>query len=125
MNPKTGDILAMATYPDYNLNKPFSKNDSISTKKWNALSGNKKSDFFYSMWNNPAVQNTYEPGSTFKLITAAAALEENLAKPDHSGDFSCNNGYETVVAGEKPIACWRSHEPHGKQSLKQALRKFL
>ena len=90
MNSQTGDILAMATYPDYNLNTPFSPNSSISKSKWDGLSDEDKNTFLYEMWNNPVVQNTYEPGSTFKLITAATALEENIITPDHPGDFYCS-----------------------------------
>ena len=84
MNPSNGDVLAMATYPDYNLNEPYTINTSSLKKKWDKLSSEEKSTELFNMWNNPAVQSTYEPGSTFKLITAAAALEEGLITPDKS-----------------------------------------
>ena len=112
----------MATYPDYDLNTPFSPNRSITKKKWNSLNEEKQTAFLYDMWKNPVVQDTYEPGSTFKLITTAAALEENIVTPNHPGDFYCS-GYEPV--GNSKIACWNYANPHGSQSLKQALRKFL
>ena len=74
MDPSTGDILAMATYPDYNINIPFAPSSSIRTDDWDNLSIEEKNNLLYKMWNNTAVQNTYEPGSTFKIITAAARL---------------------------------------------------
>ena len=119
MNPQTGDILSMVTYPDYNLNDPFSPNKSISSKEWKKLSSEKRTDFLYKMWNNSAVQSTYEPGSTFKLVTAAAALEENIIAPNHAGDFYCS-GREPVSSIK--INCWRKNNPHGSQTLREALR---
>lgn len=118
MNPQNGNILSMATYPDYNLNEPFTPNNSISKKNWNKLDSSGKSDFLYKMWTNTAVQSTYEPGSTFKLITAAAALEEDLITLNHAGDFHCS-GYQ-VVSGIT-INCWKKDGSHGSQSLTQAL----
>lgn len=118
MNPSNGDVLAMATYPDYNLNTPFTPTTKELTEKWDTLSSEEKNTILYSIWNNTAVQNTYEPGSTFKLITTATALEENVITTDNTSDFICN-GYE-MVDGIK-INCWRSYDPHGKESLRQAL----
>jgi len=118
MDPGTGDILAMATYPDYNINIPFAPNSSIRSDNWDELSPEEKNNLLYKMWNNTSVQNTYEPGSTFKLITAAAALEEGLIQPNHAGDFYCS-GSEKV--SDANIRCWRSYDPHGSQSLKQAM----
>ena len=79
MNPQTGDILAMATSPDYNINEPFTPNNSIlSNYDWENLSSEEKNNLLYKMWNNTTVQNTYDPGSTFKLITTAVRLRRKL-----------------------------------------------
>ena len=88
MDPSNGDILAMATYPDYNLNDPYTPNSSIS-EGWDTLSGQEQTNRLYSMWRNRAVLDTYEPGSTFKVITAAIGLEENVVETDTSEDFFC------------------------------------
>lgn len=118
MDPSSGDVLAMATYPDYNLNEPYTINTEELKEKWDDLSSEEKSNSLYSMWNNPAVQSTYEPGSTFKLITAAAALEEGIITPNKAGDFYCS-GSEPVSSIH--INCWRNYDPHGSQSLEEAL----
>ncbi len=78
MNPSNGDILAMSTYPDYDLNTPYTINSEELKEKWDTLSAQEKDSALYKMWNNSAVQSTYEPGSTFKIITAAAGLEEGI-----------------------------------------------
>jgi stage V sporulation protein D (sporulation-specific penicillin-binding protein) len=70
------------------------------------------------MWRNKAIADTYEPGSTFKLVTASASLEEGIASPDKEGSFLCTGSIE--IAGRK-IKCWRYYRPHGSQSLRQAL----
>lgn len=119
MDPNTGDILAMATYPDYNLNEPYTINASSLAQKWNELSYSEKSSSLLKMWRNKAVSDGYEPGSTFKLITAAIGLEEGLVEPDTPGELVCN-GYEEY-SGTK-IKCWRSYAPHGAQSLREALQ---
>lgn len=117
MNPKNGDILAMACYPTYNLNDPFTPNESLS-KVYNSLSDADKSTEIQKMWKNKSVQELYEPGSTFKVITSAVALEENITTPNVNGEFVCT-GYEHV--GDRDIACWRNYKPHGYQSLTEAL----
>lgn len=117
MNPKNGDILAMACYPNYNLNTPFTPNETLS-KTYNNLSDEEKSTAIQTMWKNKSVSDLYEPGSTFKVITSAIALEENITTPDKSGEFICT-GSEHV--GDRDIACWRNYNPHGYQSLRQAL----
>ena len=116
MNPSTGDILGMACYPNFNLNEPFSPNESLS-KTWDTLSDSEQKSALQKMWTNKSVSESYEPGSTFKIITSSVALEENITETDKNGDFVCN-GYENVN-GTK-IKCWRAN-PHGYQSLRQAL----
>ena len=116
MNPQTGDILAMASYPDYNLNDPFSPN-AATYDAWNLLNPGERTHLLYDMWRNTSVQSTFEPGSTFKYIPAAIALEENLATLHGPAAFFCS-GHE-IVAGI-PINCWRHANPHGYLSLNEA-----
>ena len=117
MNPSNGDILAMATYPDYDLNSPREPNSTLATN-WDSLSETEQLNSLYKMWRNKAVSDTYEPGSTFKIITAAVGLEENIVTTDTPGNFICN-GYE-LINGLK-INCWKSVTTHGLQTLRQAL----
>lgn len=117
MNPKNGDILGMACYPDYNLNTPYTPNEALA-ETYDSLSTKEKGEALYKMWSNKSVLETYEPGSTFKVITAAVALEENITSTDKAGDFYCS-GSEKVE--DRDIACWRSYNPHGVQTLRQAL----
>lgn len=116
MDPSTGDILAMASYPDYNLNTPFSPNEELS-KTWDELSASSKSSALQNMWRNPTVSNTYEPGSVFKVLISAIALEENLVEPDTPGVFSCI-GYQDIYG--TIISCAKK-TGHGYQSLREAL----
>ena len=117
MNPKNGDILAMATYPNYDLNTPFTPNETVS-KTYDSLSSEEKANAIYKMWSNKSVSELYEPGSVFKTITASVALEENITDTDIDGDFTCK-GYENVSGVN--INCWRHYNPHGSQSLRRAL----
>ena len=116
MNPENGEILAMATYPDYNLNDPYTPNESLS-EGWDKLSSQEQSNKLYSMWRNRAVLDTYEPGSTFKIIAASIGLEEKIVETDTAGDFYCG-GSETV-SGTR-ISC-ANRSGHGSQSLRNAL----
>lgn len=118
MNPKNGDILCMATYPSYNLNEPFKINNSDLENVWEQLSPEERNNNLQAMWRNKAIADTYEPGSTFKLVTASAALEEGMTDTDRAGEFSCSGGIE--IAGVR-IKCWRYYRPHGSQSLRDAL----
>ena len=118
MNPKTGDIIAMATYPEYNLNDPYEPNTDEMKQVWNTLSLNDKNMALQKMWRNKAIADSYEPGSVFKLLTASAALEEGITTTDKAGEFNCGGGID--IAGVR-IKCWRYYRPHGTQSLRQAL----
>ena len=118
MNPKNGDILAMATYPNYDLNSPYQINNEEIKGVWDTLSGGEKSNYLLQMWRNKAISDTYEPGSTFKLVTSSAALEEGITDTDRVGEFNCSGSI--TVAGAR-IKCWRYYRPHGSQSLRQAL----
>ena len=118
MNPKTGDILAMATYPSYNLNEPYTINNEELKSNWDNMEQSEKSKNLQGMWRNKAISDTYEPGSVFKLITASSALEEGITDTDRSGEFTCTGSI--TVAGAR-IKCWRYYRPHGGESLRQGL----
>ena len=118
MNPQNGDILAMATYPSYNLNEPYEPYTDELKQNWDSMSGSDKTTLLQAVWRNKAIADTYEPGSVFKLITASAALEEGITDTDNEGEFCCTGGIE--VAGVR-IKCWRYYRPHGSESLRQAL----
>lgn len=117
MDPNTGDILAMASYPDYDLNSPFTPN-SYYSDGWDNLSTSEKNTRLQEMWKVRSTSETYEPGSVFKLVTASVALEEDITDTDISGDFY-GNGYETI--NDTKIDCWRYYNPHGSQTLRNAL----
>lgn len=117
MNPSTGEILAMASYPNYDLNSPFTPT-SYYANDWDNLSDSDKTKRIYEMWKVRSVSETYEPGSVFKLITASIALEEGITGTDISGDFFCS-GTETVSG--TPIKCWRYYNPHQGESLRDAI----
>lgn len=116
MDPSTGDILAMATYPDYNLNTPFEPNETLQ-KTWDSLSSEEKNNSLYKMYSNKVVNETYEPGSVFKTIMASIGLEEKVVETDTVGDFYCS-GYEHV--GDRDIHCTNT-SGHGSQTLRNAL----
>ena len=119
MNPKNGDILAMATYPSYNLNEPYEAYTDDLKAIWDGLEQTEKTKNLQAVWRNRAITDTYEPGSTFKTITASAAIEEKLVTDiDKQGEFCCTGGIE--VAGVR-IKCWRYYRPHGPESLRMAL----
>lgn len=118
MNPKTGDILAMATYPGYNLNSPYEITDETIKMNWESMTATERNNILQGMWRNKAIADTYEPGSTFKTITTSAALQEGITTTDKEGEFCCTGGIE--IAGVR-IKCWRYYRPHGSESLRQAL----
>ena len=76
MNPQNGEIYAMANYPTFDLNEPFTINDPELAKAWDTFTSEEKNDYLNRMWRNKAINDTYEPGSTFKIVTASAGLEE-------------------------------------------------
>lgn len=119
MNPQNGDIMAMATYPSYNLNEPYEPYSEELKSTWDNLSKEEKNQNLQAVWRNRAITDTYEPGSTFKTITSSAAIEEGLVEDiDKEGQFCCTGRIE--VAGVS-IKCWRYYRPHGPESLRQAL----
>lgn len=118
MDPRNGDILAMATYPFYDLNHPYEINKEDLKQVWDLLDQKQKSESLQGMWRNKAIADTYEPGSTFKLVTTSSALQEGIAETDKSGAYCCTGGIE--IAGVR-IKCWRYYRPHGSESLREAL----
>ena len=108
MNPNTGEILAMASKPDYDPNSPHEGYESFE--------GNDENEQIQNMWRNTIVSDTYEPGSTFKVITMVAALEEGLINSDTV--FECN-GSKTF--GDVKVHCWE-HNGHGKQTAAEILQ---
>lgn len=119
MNPQNGDILAMATYPSYNLNEPYEAYTDELKQNWDSMEQSEKTKKLQAVWRNKAIADTYEPGSVFKLITASASIEEGLVTNiDQEGQFGCTGGID--VAGVR-IKCWRYYRPHGSESLRLAL----
>ena len=119
MNPQSGDILAMATYPNYNLNQPYEAYTEELKETWDHMEQAEKTKNLQAVWRNKAIADTYEPGSVFKVITASASIEEGLVTDiDQEGQFCCTGGIE--VAGVR-IKCWRHYRPHGSESLRLGL----
>lgn len=123
MNPQTGDILAMASNPYYNLNEPSNYiNLGYTEEEWNAIEKTERSNILQDAWKNRAVSGTYEPGSTFKLLIASIGLEEGIVQTDTENDFMCTGPYLVAEENGEPhyISCWRK-VPHGSNSLRGAL----
>ncbi len=119
MDPKTGEILAMATKPDYDLNQPMKLTDPGVLASLEALTGEEYQEQYSKelnrLWRNKAVVDTYEPGSTFKSVVAAAALEENLVSLQEG--FVCT-GSKTVSG--VTIKCHKTGG-HGAQSFEEGV----
>ena len=117
----TMEILAMSTKPDYDLNNPYEL-DPASQEKLDTFTGTEeekrklRSELLYGLWKNKTITEIYEPGSTFKLITSAMALEENVVSP--SDTFYCS-GYKSV--GGYNIGC-HQRGGHGYETFEQGLQ---
>ena len=114
MDPKTSDILAMAVNPSYDANSPLSPLEK-DEKKYDKMDNEEKGKYLSTMWRNPIVSDLYEPGSTFKLITTSAALEEGVATPESEFDDPGYIDVDGVV-----LHCWHT-AGHGHQTLLQAV----
>ncbi|SHI74081.1 stage V sporulation protein D (sporulation-specific penicillin-binding protein) [Dethiosulfatibacter aminovorans DSM 17477] len=119
MDPETGDVLAMASKPSYDPNNPREPYDETMEKLWEGLNDNELTEKWYDLWRNPSVNDIYEPGSTFKLLTGAIALEENKASLDTK--YYCD-GYVTGIESATTIKCWRYYNPHGEQTFAETLQ---
>ena len=108
MNPQNGELMAMVNYPEFDLNDPF-------TLTGEAVSAEEKQNLLNKMWRNQCISDTYEPGSTFKIITAAAALEEGVVKLDDA--FFCP-GYKIVE--DRRIRCART-TGHGAETFETGI----
>ena len=117
MDVKTGEILAMASTPTYNLNEPREKPEKISEEEYEKLSNEKKVELWNENWKNPIVSNIFEPGSTFKIVTAAIGLEENVVSP--TTVFNEETGYINVC--DRKIKCWYYPNHHGRETFVEAM----
>ena len=111
MKPDNGEILAMVNVPEFNLNEPFTLPEGMAAE---GLSGKEKQDLLNQMWRNGCINDTYEPGSIFKIITAAAGLEEGVVTMEDT--FSCP-GY--IMVEDRKIRCHKT-SGHGAETFVQA-----
>ncbi|MFQ6878940.1 MAG: peptidoglycan D,D-transpeptidase FtsI family protein [Oscillospiraceae bacterium] len=107
MNPQNGEIMAMVNVPEFNLNEPFTLADGTETSDMERLN---------EMWRNACVSDTYEPGSTFKIITTAAALEEHLVTLDEQ--FNCSGA---IMVEDTRIRCHKT-TGHGPETFVDAIK---
>ena len=112
MNPQNGEILAMVNVPEFDLNDPF----TLNTEEPPGISAKEKQELLNQMWRNPAINDTYEPGSTFKIITAAAGLEAGVVSL--TDQFSCP-GFRIVE--DRKIRCHKVGGHGGETFLQGAM----
>ena len=117
MEIETGEILSMVNKPDFDPNNPREPFDENLKKQWEDLPSDELQNKWYDLWRNFAINDIYEPGSTFKVITAAATLEENAA--DLDTHYYCN-GFVKDIKGVV-IKCSSWYDPHGDQTLREAM----
>ena len=115
MNPQNGEILAEASYPNYDLNQPRDLKKYYTQETIDAMSDEEQLETLNSLWNNFCVSDTYEPGSTFKPFTIAAGLETGILTGDET--YYCGG---VLHVGDHDIHC-SNRDGHGTQTLKQAL----
>ena len=111
MNPQNGELMAMVNYPEFDLNDPF----TLVGDTGESVSAEEKQNLLNKMWRNQCISDTYEPGSTFKIITAAAALEEGVVNLDDA--FFCP-GYKIVE--DRRIRCART-TGHGAETFETGI----
>lgn len=113
MNPQNGELMAMVNYPEFNLNEPVTLIEEMGAD--GTESADKKQELLNRMWRNPCISDTYEPGSTFKIITAAAALEEGVVSL--TDQFYCP-GYKLVE--DRRIRCAKT-SGHGAETFETGI----
>lgn len=113
MNPQNGEIYAMVNVPEFNLNKPYEYNQEID---WDSLNEKEKNNLLNEMWRNATISDTYEPGSTFKMVTATAAFEEKVLKVDDK--FNCP-GFKIVE--DRKIRCHKVGG-HGPETFRDGIK---
>jgi stage V sporulation protein D (sporulation-specific penicillin-binding protein) len=111
MNPKNGEILAMVSVPEFDLNDPF----TLNTVQPEGISSEEKQNLLNQMWRNPCISDTYEPGSTFKIVTATVALEEGVVSVNDT--FHCP-GFKIVE--DRRIRCHKT-TGHGSETFPQGV----
>lgn len=124
MDPRNGEILAMVNYPEFDLNDPYAlpeltewkEDGSIAVVDPSTLTAEQKQEKLNAMWRNGCINDTYEPGSTFKIITAAAGLEERVVTTEST--FSCP-GF--IIVDDRKIRCHKIGG-HGTQTFVQCMQ---
>jgi stage V sporulation protein D (sporulation-specific penicillin-binding protein) len=117
MNPQNGELYAMVNAPEFDLNDPYTLIDEISNKYTDvSLTTEQYNNLLQGMWRNACISDTYEPGSTFKIVTATSALEEGVVKLDDH--FFCP-GYKKV--GDRTIRCHKAGG-HGSQTFVDGIK---
>ena len=111
MNPQNGEIMAMVDVPEFDLNHPYELPEGTDTE---GLSDEAKQELLNQMWRNGCISDTYEPGSTFKIVTAAAGLESGVVTCEDQ--FSCP-GY--IMVEDRRIRCHKT-TGHGSENFVQA-----
>ncbi len=114
MNPSNGEIMAMVNYPEFNLNDPYTLNYEVENAE--SLTDKQKTNMLNEMWRNGCISDTYEPGSAFKIVTATAALEENVVKLTDT--FHCP-GFKRVE--DRIIRCHKAGG-HGSQTFVDGIK---
>lgn len=109
MNPKNGEIYTMVNVPEFSLQEPFTLTGYMAGQT------GEKTDLLNEMWRNICISDTYEPGSTFKIITTAAALEEGVVTPEES--FYCNG---SITVEDTRIRCHKT-TGHGSEDFTHAI----
>ncbi len=114
IDPRSGEILALTSKPDYDLNNPWGPPPGADPKTWKGNTAGDIKELQKTVWRDKAVSDTYEPGSTFKAITSAAGLEEDVIRPDSQVTD------QTVTVGGWNINCWRPNA-HGNETFTQGV----